>query len=67
MNYVNCSPYRVPIARLAAAQAALADGVSKKKAPAPVKKSQPKAKKSASKKAKISASLLRRSKALQVA
>jgi pyruvate,orthophosphate dikinase len=25
MNYVSCSPYRVPIARLAAAQAALAD------------------------------------------
>ncbi|MGH9581825.1 MAG: putative PEP-binding protein, partial [Bryobacteraceae bacterium] len=26
MNYVSCSPYRVPIARLAAAQAALASG-----------------------------------------
>jgi pyruvate, orthophosphate dikinase len=26
MDYVSCSPYRVPIARLAAAQAALADG-----------------------------------------
>ncbi len=26
MNYVSCSPFRVPIARLAAAQAALADG-----------------------------------------
>ena len=26
MNYVSCSPYRVPIARLAAAQAAIADG-----------------------------------------
>jgi pyruvate,orthophosphate dikinase len=25
LNYVSCSPYRVPIARLAAAQAALAD------------------------------------------
>jgi pyruvate, orthophosphate dikinase len=25
MNYVSCSPYRVPIARLAAAQAAIAD------------------------------------------
>jgi pyruvate, orthophosphate dikinase len=24
MNYVSCSPYRVPIARLASAQAALA-------------------------------------------
>ena len=34
MNYVSCSPYRVPIARLAAAQAALSDvkkGGSKKK------------------------------------
>ena len=26
MDYVSCSPYRVPVARLAAAQAALADG-----------------------------------------
>ena len=26
MNYVSCSPYRVPIARLAAAQAALSAG-----------------------------------------
>jgi pyruvate,orthophosphate dikinase len=26
MNYVSCSPYRVPIARLAAAQAALTSG-----------------------------------------
>ena len=25
LNYVSCSPYRVPIARLAAAQAALAE------------------------------------------
>ncbi|MCL2640639.1 MAG: hypothetical protein FWD53_07335 [Phycisphaerales bacterium] len=25
MNYVSCSPYRVPIARLAATQAAIAD------------------------------------------
>jgi pyruvate,orthophosphate dikinase len=33
MNYVSCSPYRVPIARLAAAQAALSDikGGAKKK------------------------------------
>ena len=31
MNYVSCSPYRVPIARLAAAQAAIADKVAKKK------------------------------------
>jgi len=26
MNYVSCSPFRVPIARLAAAQAAIKDG-----------------------------------------
>ncbi|MEM8866484.1 MAG: putative PEP-binding protein, partial [Planctomycetota bacterium] len=26
LNYVSCSPFRVPIARLAAAQAALANG-----------------------------------------
>ncbi len=31
MNYVSCSPYRVPIARLAAAQAALADKKGKAK------------------------------------
>jgi pyruvate,orthophosphate dikinase len=30
LNYVSCSPYRVPIARLAAAQAAVADKKSKK-------------------------------------
>ncbi|MBC7804687.1 MAG: pyruvate, phosphate dikinase, partial [Akkermansiaceae bacterium] len=30
LNYVSCSPYRVPIARLAAAQAALDRGVSDK-------------------------------------
>jgi pyruvate,orthophosphate dikinase len=30
MEYVSCSPYRVPIARLAAAQAAIADGAGKK-------------------------------------
>ena len=29
MNYVSCSPFRVPIARLAAAQAAIMDGVKK--------------------------------------
>jgi pyruvate, orthophosphate dikinase len=43
MNYVSCSPFRVPIARLAAAQKALADGQAKsspKKAPKkPAKKS----------------------------
>ena len=30
MNYVSCSPFRVPIARLAAAQAAIMDGPVKK-------------------------------------
>jgi pyruvate,orthophosphate dikinase len=30
MNYVSCSPYRVPIARLAAAQAAIEKGEGKK-------------------------------------
>jgi len=35
MNYVSCSPYRVPIARLAAAQAALEDKAAAK---APAKK-----------------------------
>jgi pyruvate,orthophosphate dikinase len=30
LNYVSCSPYRVPIARLAAAQAAIAAGKAKK-------------------------------------
>jgi pyruvate, orthophosphate dikinase len=35
MNYVSCSPYRVPIARLAAAQAVIEDGMKStgKKAP----------------------------------
>jgi pyruvate,orthophosphate dikinase len=32
MDYVSCSPFRVPIARLAAAQAALGDKPAKKKA-----------------------------------
>ncbi len=43
LNYVSCSPYRVPVARLAAAQAAISDGSA-----APVKK---KAAKKAGKKA----------------
>jgi pyruvate,orthophosphate dikinase len=30
LNYVSCSPYRVPIARLAAAQAALGKGIADK-------------------------------------
>ena len=45
LNYVSCSPYRVPIARLAAAQAAIEEAASKKKAkkkPAAKKKSAPK-------------------------
>jgi len=46
LNYVSCSPFRVPIARLAAARAALKDGSYKKVA----KKA--KAKKSAKKKTK---------------
>jgi pyruvate,orthophosphate dikinase len=29
LDYVSCSPYRVPIARLAAAQAAIREGKSK--------------------------------------
>ncbi|MCI6515012.1 MAG: hypothetical protein MR445_07185, partial [Erysipelotrichaceae bacterium] len=30
LDYVSCSPYRVPLARLAAAQAAIHQGVEKK-------------------------------------
>ncbi len=41
MNYVSCSPYRVPIARLAAAQAA----IKEEAAAAKLKKDEPKAKK----------------------
>ncbi len=52
MNYVSCSPFRVPIARLAAAQAALADsGKAKAKKAAPTKARKP-AKKAASRKRK---------------
>ena len=32
LNYVSCSPFRVPIARLAAAQAAVAERAAAKKA-----------------------------------
>ena len=39
MNYVSCSPYRVPIARLAAAQAAIADKAAKSKPAKKAKKS----------------------------
>jgi pyruvate,orthophosphate dikinase len=31
LTYVSCSPYRVPVARLAAAQAAVADLMAAKK------------------------------------
>lgn len=31
LNYVSCSPFRVPIARLAAAQAAIGDGKERDK------------------------------------
>ncbi len=48
MDYVSCSPYRVPLARLAAAQAALKDGsATKRKTKAPAPKSKPAAKKAA--------------------
>ena len=48
LSYVSCSPFRVPVARLAAAQAALEDLA---KAKAPAKKAAPKAAKKAVKKA----------------
>jgi pyruvate,orthophosphate dikinase len=35
MSYVSCSPYRVPLAKLAAAQEAVADGAKKAARPAP--------------------------------
>jgi pyruvate,orthophosphate dikinase len=41
MDYVSCSPYRIPIARLAAAQAAVEE---KKSLPKPTAKAKPKAK-----------------------
>jgi len=47
LNYVSCSPYRVPVARLAAAQAAIKDGSSPKPA---AKKTAKKAAKKAGKK-----------------
>ncbi len=46
MNYVSCSPFRVPIARLAAAQAAVEDVLAKKSAAKkPAKAKKPAAKK----------------------
>jgi pyruvate,orthophosphate dikinase len=47
LNYVSCSPFRVPIAKLAAAQAALEDGAAKrpaKKAARPDRRARPAAK-----------------------
>jgi pyruvate,orthophosphate dikinase len=46
LNYVSCSPYRVPVARLAAAQAA----IEEKRASAPAKTAKPAAKKPTKKK-----------------
>jgi pyruvate,orthophosphate dikinase len=56
LDYVSCSPYRVPVARLAAAQAAIENGDAKKKAKKTTKKSSKKSskKKSSKKKAKKS-------------
>ena len=50
LSYVSCSPYRVPVARLAAAQAALKDLATAKSAPKKTAKKAP-AKKAAPKKA----------------
>ena len=50
LAYVSCSPYRVPVARLAAAQAALADAPAPKAVKAPAKKAAKKASKKAAKK-----------------
>jgi pyruvate,orthophosphate dikinase len=60
MNYVSCSPYRVPIARLAAAQAAIESGPSPlngkapRKAPRGANKAAPAAKPAAKRTAKAS-------------
>jgi len=51
MNYVSCSPYRVPIARLAAAQVAITDKAAAK-ASKPAKKAAKPVKKAAKKVAK---------------
>ena len=57
MNYVSCSPYRVPIARLAAAQAAIED---KKSSPKPKAKVKAKVKVKVKAKAKTKAKKARR-------
>ena len=51
MNYVSCSPYRVPIARLAAAQAAIDEKASKKAGKAKATKKKATKKKATKKKA----------------
>jgi len=51
MNYVSCSPYRVPIARLAAAQAVIEEKAAKKAAAASKKSAAPKAAEKATPKA----------------
>ena len=43
LNYVSCSPYRVPVARLAAAQAAIEEAKSAPAKKAPAKKAAKKA------------------------
>jgi pyruvate,orthophosphate dikinase len=53
LNYVSCSPFRVPIARLAAAQAAINDAPEKKTSKAAAKKTM--AKKTVAKKKKATA------------
>jgi pyruvate, orthophosphate dikinase len=52
MNYVSCSPFRVPIARLAAAQAAVEDKLSAKKSAPKKAAKKPAAKKALQKPAK---------------
>jgi hypothetical protein len=67
LDYVSCSPFRVPVARLAAAQAAIAMGskprpgsVSKgRKKPKPTASAKPKSNKKSPVKSKASARILR--------
>jgi pyruvate,orthophosphate dikinase len=55
MDYVSCSPYRVPIARLAAAQAVIEGGAKPAKAAKPAKKAATRAVKKTGKSAKKAA------------
>ena len=55
MNYVSCSPYRVPIARLASAQASVKEATMAKKGGKTTKKAEKKANKKADKKARKAA------------